>query len=142
MVVGELLPLANADNKGLMSISNYRRMGRNFTKGYRKLAESSVWYNHYGALIYAASPISTNGVMISISWRGSTFSATRINGSNNNVRLYTGDNPNTGNHELWLGMTGSDGAASELIIRNAANLDWNSTTVDSLPAYLSEISIS
>lgn len=140
--MGGLLPLANANNKGLMSISNYRRMGRNFTKGYRKLAESSVWYNHYGALIYAASPASTDGVMISICWRGSAFSATRISGSNNNVRLYTGDNPNTGNHELWLGMTGSDGTASELIIKDGTNIDWNSTTVDSLPAYLSEISIS
>lgn len=136
------MPLANADNKGLMSISNYRRMGRNFTEGYRKLAESSVWYNHYSALIYAASPASTNGVMISISWRGTAFSATKINGSNNNVRLYTGDNPNTGNHELWLGMTGSDGIASELIVNDGGNLDWDSTTVDSLPSYLSEVSIS
>lgn len=140
--MGGLIGVATPEKNGLMSISNYRRMGRNFTKGYRKLAESSVWYNHYGALIYAASPASTDGVMISICWRGSAFSATRISGSNNNVRLYTGDNPNTGNHELWLGMTGNDGSASELIIKDGTNIDWNSTTVDSLPAYLSEISIS
>lgn len=136
------MPVASAEKSGLMSALNCRRMGRNFTKGYRRLAESPVWYNHYGALIYAASPASTDGVMISISWRGTSFSATKINGSNNNVKLYIGDNPNTGNHELWLGMTGSDGIASELIVNDGANLDWDSTTVDSLPSYLSEVSIS
>lgn len=89
--MGGLLPLASAGGNGLMSRSNYRRMGRNFTKGYRKLAESPVWYNHYGALIYATSPASANGIMIAISWRGTAFSATKINGSNNNVKLYIGD---------------------------------------------------
>lgn len=39
-------------------------------------------------------------------------------------------------------MTGSDGIASELIVYDGANLDWDSTTVDSLPSYLSEVSIS
>lgn len=140
--MGGLLPLVSENNNGLMSIGNYRRMGRNFRKGYSRLAYSNNWYNHYGALVYGASPASSSGVMISISWRGTTSSATRISGLNNNVRLYTGDNPNTGNHELWLGMTGSDGNASELIVKDGTGLDWDSTPVDSLPSYLSELSIS
>lgn len=84
-------------------------MGRNFSKGYWKLAESKVWYNHYGALIYGASPASTRGVLLAVCWAGIDYSANRLSGFNGNVRLYIGDNPDTGNHELWLGLTGEDG---------------------------------
>lgn len=140
--LGELLPLATDKNKGLMSKEDKVRMGRIFRKGYCKLAESSVWYNHYSALIYGASPASSNGVLIAIDWRGTHYSATRLNGVNGNVKLFTGDNPNTEKHELWLGLTENDGDGSEFIIRAAPTIDWNSGTTETLPSYLSEITIS
>lgn len=140
--LGELLPLATDKNKGLMSKEDKVRMGRIFRKGYCKLAESSVWYNHYSALIYGASPASSNGVLIAIDWRGIHYSATRLNGVNGNVKLFTGDNPNTEKHELWLGLTENDGDGSEFIIRATPTIDWNSGTTETLPSYLSEITIS
>lgn len=140
--LGGLLPLATAGKNGLMSISDKRRMGRNFSKGYWKLAESKVWYNHYGALIYGASPASTRGVLLAVCWAGIDYSANRLSGFNGNVRLYIGDNPDTGNHELWLGLTGEDGTSSEFIIKDGTIIDWGAVKVESLPSYLNEMSIS
>ncbi len=142
LLLGGLLPVATAEKNGLMSIRNYRRMGRSFSKGYYKLAESSVWYYHYNAFIYGASPASTDGVLIAINWSGPTYSATRINGINAKVKLFTGDNPDTGKHELWLGLIGVDGVASEFIIRDGTAVDMNSGKFNTLPSYLSEIVIS
>ena len=141
-ILGELLPLATAGKNGLMSISDKRRMGRNFSKGYWKLAESNVWYNHYGALIYGASPASANGVLLAVCWTGINYSANILSGFNKNVRLYIGDNPDTGNHELWLGLTGEDGTSSEFIVKDGTIIDWGAVKVESLPSYLNEMSIS
>lgn len=141
-VLGGLLPLATAGGNGLMSISDKRRMGRNFSKGYWKLAESKVWYNHYGALIYGASPASARGVLLAVSWAGINYSVSKLCGVNGYVRLYMGDNPDTGNHELWLGLTGEDGASSEFIIKDGTTIEWDSEKKDILPSYLSEIPIS
>ena len=141
-VLGGLIPLATAGKNGLMSISDKRRMGRNFSKGYWKLAESKVWYNHYGALIYGASPASTRGVLLAVCWAGIDYSANRLSGFNGNVRLYIGDNPDTGNHELWLGLTGEDGTSSEFIVKDGTIIDWGAVKVESLPSYLNEMSIS
>lgn len=143
LLLGGLLPVATAEKNGLMSIKNYRRMGRLFSKGYYKLAESSVWYYHYNAFIYGASPASSDGVLIAINWRGTNYSATRINGINAKVKLFTGDNPDTGKHELWLGLIGVDGLGSEFIIReDGTAADMKSGTFNTLPSYLSEIVIS
>ena len=117
-------------------------MGRNFSKGYWKLAESNVWYNHYGALIYGASPASAKGVLLAVCWAGINYSANRLSGINENVRLYIGDNPDTGNHELWLGLTGEDGTSSEFIVKDGTIIDWGAVKVESLPSYLNEMSIS
>ena len=133
------MPIATALVRGLMSTNDRRRMGRNYSKGYTKLAESNVWYNHYGALIYAASPASTRGVLLSVSWAGTNYSIVRLCGANNNVKIYIGDNPDTGNHELWLGLIGTDGVASEFIIRDGTNIDMSSGTSDTLPSYLENI---
>ena len=141
-VLGELLPLATAGGNGLMSISDKRRMGRNFSNGYWKLAESKVWYNHYGALIYGASPASARGVLLAVSWAGINYSVSKLCGVNGYVRLYMGDNPDTGNHELWLGLTGEDGTSSEFIIKDGTTIEWDSEKKDILPSYLSEIPIS
>lgn len=141
-VLGGLLPLATAGGNGLMSISDKRRMGRNFSKGYWKLAESKVWYNHYGALIYGASPASARGVLLAVSWAGINYSVSKLCGVNGYVRLYMGDNPDTGNHELWLGLTGEDGTSSEFIIKDGTTIEWDSEKKDILPSYLSEIPIS
>lgn len=140
--LGGLLPLATAGGNGLMSISDKRRMGRNFSKGYWKLAESKVWYNHYGALIYGASPASARGVLLAVSWAGINYSVSKLCGVNGYVRLYMGDNPDTGNHELWLGLTGEDGTSSEFIIKDGTTIEWDSEKKDILPSYLSEIPIS
>lgn len=136
------MPIASAEKTGFMSARNAARMGRTFGKGYRKLAESRVWYNHYSALIYAASPASTRGMLLSVSWAGTNTSAVRLNSNNNNVKLYMGDNPETGKHELWFGMIGVDGSASEFIIAIDSEIDWNSGTTDILPSYLSAVTIS
>lgn len=141
-VLGGLLPLATAGGNGLMSISDKRRMGRNFSKGYWKLAESKVWYNHYGALIYGASPASARGVLLAVSWAGINYSVSKLCGVNGYVRLYMGDNPDTGNHELWLGLTGEDGTSSEFIIKDGTTIEWDSEKKDILLSYLSEIPIS
>lgn len=140
--LGGLLPLATAGGNGLMSISDKRRMGRNFSKGYWKLAESKVWYNHYGALIYGASPAYDRGVLLAVSWAGINYSVSKLCGVNAYVRLYMGDNPDTGNHELWLGLTGEDGTSSEFIIKDGTTIEWDSEKKDILPSYLSEIPIS
>lgn len=140
--MGGLIPFATNNANGLMSISDKRRMGRNFSKGYWKLAESKVWYNHYGALIYGASPASTRGVLLAVCWDGIDYSANRLSGFNGNVRLYIGDNPDTGNHELWLGLTGEDGTSSEFIVKDGTIIDWGAVKVESLPSYLNEMSIS
>lgn len=141
-LLGGLLPLATAGGNGLMSISDKRRMGRNFSKGYWKLAESKVWYNHYGALIYGASPASARGVLLAVSWAGINYSVSKLCGVNGYVRLYMGDNPDTGNHELWLGLTGEDGTSSEFIIKDGTTIEWDSEKKDILLSYLSEIPIS
>lgn len=140
--MGGLIGMATPEKNGLMSISDKRRMGRNFSKGYWKLAESKVWYNHYGALIYGTSPASARGVLLAVSWSGTNYSANRLSGFNGNVRLYIGDNPDTGNHELWLGLTGEDGTSSEFIIKDGTIIDWGAVKVESLPSYLNEMSIS
>ena len=137
--MGGLIGTATVSKKGLMSTGDKRRMGRNYIKGYTKLAESKVWYNHYGALIYAASPASTRGVLLFVSWAGTNYSIARLCGVNNNVKIYIGDNPDTGNHELWLGLTGEDGMASEFIIKDGTNIDVNSGTYDTLPSYLENV---
>ena len=110
-------------------------MGRNFSKGYWKLAESKVWYNHYGALIYGASPASARGVLLAVSWAGINYSVSKLCGVNGYVRLYMGDNPDTGNHELWLGLTGEDGTSSEFIIKDGTTIEWDSEKKDILPSY-------
>ena len=52
-----------------------------------------------------------------------------------------GDNPDTGNHELWLGLTGEDGTSSEFIIKDGTTIEWDSEKKDIILSYLSEIPI-
>ena len=141
--MGELLPVASAEKNGFMSVNNYMRMGRNFEKGYRKLVSTSLWYLHYSAFIYTASPASNLGALTYIDWKGEVYSAKLISGDTGNIKLYTGLNPDTNRHELWIGLLGSDGIGSEFIVNmNRNDIEWDSKTIPVLPSYLSVISLS
>lgn len=142
-VLGGLLPNATGNNDGLMSINDKKRMGRRFTKGFKKLVESEVWYNHYVAFIFGASPASEEGVLLAVEWRGrNNINVTRIVGSSSKVKLYLGSNPETDTYELWIGFVGTDGQGAEFIIQSIENIDLYGETVETLPSYLSEVPIS
>ena len=141
--LGGLLPNATGNNDGLMSINDKKRMGRRFTKGFKKLVESEVWYNHYVAFIFGASPASEEGVLLAVEWRGrNNINVTRIVGSSSKVKLYLGSNPETDTYELWIGFVGTDGQGAEFIIQSIENIDLYGETVETLPSYLSEVPIS
>lgn len=126
-----------------MSINDKKRMGRRFTKGFKKLVESKVWYNHYVAFIFGASPASEKGVLLAVEWSGrNNINVTRIVGSSSKVKLYLGSNPETNTYELWIGFVGTDGQGSEFIIQSIENIDLYGETVKTLPSYLSEVPIS
>lgn len=142
-VLGGLLPNATGNNDGLMSINDKKRMGRRFTKGFKKLVESKVWYNHYVAFIFGASPASEKGVLLAVEWSGrNNINVTRIVGSSSKVKLYLGSNPETDTYELWIGFVGTDAQGSEFIIQSLENIDLYGETAETLPPYLSEVPIS
>lgn len=137
-VVGELVPEVTISKKGLMSPGKYKSSGRSsLGVGYYKLAESPNWYSHYAAILFAISPASTEGNIIVIDWRGTSYNKNRLVGNNQNIKLYSGTNSN-GTHELWIGLLGEDGSVRELVTNTNCFTEELKRT-DILPDYLSEI---
>ena len=137
-VVGGLLPEASINNKGLMTINQFLKNGRALNqKGYIKLAESANWYSHYSAIISASSPMSNDGVIYAVDWRGGYLKKAVINGADayGNIKFYIGQNGSI--YELWIGLLGNDGLISE-IATNGVGFSKELTKVDELPNYLSE----
>lgn len=137
-LVGGLLPEASINNKGLMPTKQYLKNGRELSqKGYIKLAESANWYSHYSAIISANSPMSNDGVIYAVDWRGGSLKKAVINGADTygNIKFYIGQNGSI--YELWIGLLGNDGRISE-IATNGVGFSKELTKVDELPNYLSE----
>lgn len=138
MVVGGLIPEATITNKGLMTTKQYLKNGRELSKkGYIKLAESANWYDHYSAIISASSPMSNDGAIFAVDWRGGSLKKAVINGANDygNIKFYIGKNESI--YELWIGLLGSDGCISE-VATSGVGFSKELTTVNELPSYLSE----
>ena len=137
-VVGGLLPYASINNNGLMTINQYLKNGRALNqKGYIKLAETDNWYTHYSAIIAASSPMSNDGAIYAVDWRGGSLKKAIINGSDvyGNIKFYIGKNGSI--YELWIGLLGNDGRISE-VATNGVGFSKELTKVDELPSYLSE----
>lgn len=136
--MGGLIPEATITNKGLMTTKQYLKNGRELSqKGYIKLAESANWYSHYSAIISASSPMSNDGVIFAVDWRGGSLKKAVINGADayGNIKFYIGQNGAI--YELWIGLLGSDGRISE-VATSGVGFSKELTTVDELPSYLSE----
>lgn len=137
-VVGGLIPEASINNNGLMTINQYLKNGRALNqKGYIKLAESANWYTHYSAIISASSPMSNDGAIYAVDWKGDSIKKSIINGADTygNIKFYIGKNGSI--YELWIGLLGSDGSISE-VATNGNGFSKELTSVDVLPGYLSE----
>lgn len=137
-VVGGLLPEVSINNNGLMTTKQYLKNGRELSqKGYIKLAESANWYTHYSAIISASSPMSNDGVIYAVDWRGGSIKKSIINGAETygNIKFYIGKNGSI--YELWIGLLGSDGRISE-VATSGVGFSKELTTVNELPSYLSE----
>lgn len=137
-VVGGLLPEVSINNNGLMTTKQYLKNGRELSqKGYIKLAESANWYTHYSAIISASSPMSNDGVIYAVDWRGGSIKKSIINGAETygNIKFYIGKNGSI--YELWIGLLGSDGRISE-VATSGVGFSKELTMVNELPSYLSE----
>ena len=137
-VVGGLLPEVSINNNGLMTAKQYLKNGRELSqKGYIKLAESTNWYTHYSAIISACSPMSNDGVIYAVDWKGGSIKKSIINGAETqgNIKFYIGKNGSI--YELWIGLLGSDGRISE-VATSGVGFSKELTTVNELPSYLSE----
>lgn len=135
-VVGGLLPEATISNTGLMSSRQYKKNGRRLNKrGYIKLAESENWYTHYSSIISASSPMSSNGSLYAIDWRGGSLLKAPIINGDASIKFYIGKNGDI--HELWIGLLGTDGIVEELAT-NGGCFSQELTAVDTLPSYLTE----
>lgn len=141
--MGELIPEATLNSKGLQSSRNFKKQGRYTIEstGPRiyKLSAFSNHFTHYASMLHAVAPASQDSGIFLINARDNKAYVTLLNGLINNISFHNGTNPDSGIKELYIKLNNSTDVTLEEMFQ-IGGLDTFEEVSD-VPSYCTNVDI-